>query len=103
MPASYEPFTMKLQAETTLYQREVRCLIEQNDFNYSQNPTVFSQSFSGSVGTIRDFMTGSDFRPYFTTIGLYNDRDELLVVGKTSTPIPISSYSDMTVIVKWDF
>lgn len=95
----YEPFTMKLQAETTLYQKEVRCTIEQNDFNYSQNPTVFS----GSLGQVRDFVTGSSFRPYFTTVGLYNDKDELLVVGKVSTPVPVSSYSDMTVIVKWDY
>lgn len=96
---SYQAFTMGLNAETTVYQKEVRCVIEQNDFNYTLNPTLRS----GSFGDVKDFATGSDFRPYFTTIGLYNDRDELLVVGKLSTPIPVSSYSDMTIVVKWDF
>ena len=91
-------FKINLQAETTVYQKEVRCEILQNDFNYSMNPTIFS----GSNGDVKDFVTGSDFRPYMTTIGLYNDRDELLIVGKFSTPIPISSYSDMTVVVRWD-
>jgi len=95
---SYQTFKVDLQAETTVYQREVRCVIEQNDFNYSLNPTLRT----GSFGDVRDFATGSDFRPYFTTVGLYNDRNELLVVGKVSTPIPVSSYSDTTVILKWD-
>lgn len=97
--SSYETFNIGLQAETTIYQKEVRCVIEQNDFNYSLNPTLRT----GSFGDVRDFATGSDFRPYFTTVGLYNDADELLVVGKVSTPVPVSSYSDMTIIVKWDF
>lgn len=97
MPSN-PPFRLNLQAETTVYQREVRCEILQNDFNYSMNPTIFS----GSNGDVKGFVTGSDFRPYMTTIGLYNSSDELLIVGKFSTPIPISSYSDMTVIVKWD-
>lgn len=95
---SYSTFTLNLQSETTLYQKEVRCEILQNDFNYSMNPTIFS----GSNGDVKGFVTGSDFRPYMTTIGLYNDSDELMIVGKFSTPIPISSYSDMTVVVKWD-
>ena len=95
---SYSTFTLNLQSETTLYQKEVRCEILQNDFNYSMNPTIFS----GSNGDVKGFVTGSDFRPYMTTIGLYNDSDELIIVGKFSTPIPISSYSDMTVVVKWD-
>lgn len=97
--STYETFNIGLQAETTIYQKEVRCVIEQNDFNYSLNPTLRT----GSFGDVRDFATGSDFRPYFTTVGLYNDADELLVVGKVSTPVPVSSYSDMTIIVKWDF
>jgi hypothetical protein len=99
MPITYVPYTLTLQSETTLYQREVRCEILQNDFNYSMNPTVFS----GSNGDVKDFVTGSAFKPYMTTIGLYNDSDELLVVGKFSTPVPITNYSDMTVLVRWDF
>ncbi len=95
----YEPFRLSLQAETTVYQREIRCLIQENDFNYSMNPTVMIDP----SGSVRDFVTGSSFRPYFTTIGLYNEADELLIVGKVSTPVPISAYSDMTVIVKYDF
>jgi hypothetical protein len=53
-------------------------------------------------GSYIDAITGSDFQPYATTIGLYNDRDELLVVGKFSKPIPIPKNTDMTFVVRWD-
>jgi len=122
------PYTLFLTAETTIYQNEVKCRVSENDFNFSQNPTVFtnkliisgsravpfygpmsgsgtqiSSSFGQIVdGTIYDFITGSDFRPYATTVGLYNDNNQLLVVGKLSTPHPIPANTDMTFIVKWD-
>ena len=114
---------MTLTSETTIYQNEVKCRISENDFNYSQNPTVFakrqvttgsnalpfyspkggSASFAEIVdGTLIDNVTGSSFRPYVTTIGLYNDSNQLLVVGKLATPYPIPPNTDMTFIVRWD-
>jgi hypothetical protein len=95
----------------------------ENDFNYSQNPSVFArkQFISGSAalpfygprggsasfaeivdGTLINNVTGSAFNPYATTIGLFNDVNELLVVGKLATPYPIPSNTDITFIVKWD-
>lgn len=95
-------FTLTFAAETTIYQNEVRCLINENDFNYSQNPTVLSMSASAPSGTLADNVTGSDFRPYATTVGLFNEADELLVVGKLSRAYPIPSNTDMTFVVRWD-
>jgi hypothetical protein len=99
MAVCYSPYTMSLQAQLTLYQNEVRCRVNENDFNYTQNP---SATISGSNGQYIDAVTGSDFRPYATSIGLYNDQNELLIVGKLSTPYPIPSNTDMTFVVKWD-
>lgn len=121
-------YNLLLTAETTIFQNEVKCRVSENDFNFSQNPTVFvkKQLITGSAavpffgpvsgsgtpisssyglvvdGTIYDFMTGSDFRPYATTIGLYNENNQLLVVGKLATPYPIPANTDITFIVKWD-
>lgn len=121
-------YTLFLTAETTIFQNEVKCRVSENDFNFSQNPSVFlrklivsgsralpffgpisgsgtsiSSSFGQIVdGAIYDFMTGSSFRPYATTIGLYNENNQLLVVGKLATPYPIPANTDMTFIVKWD-
>ena len=119
----YNPYTLNLTAETTIYQNEVKCRVLENDFNYSQNPTVFArtafitgsgalplfappgqQPTDGNIidGTLADNITGSNFHPYATTIGLYNDNNQLLVVGKLATPYPIPANTDITFIVRWD-
>ena len=125
MPAASTtvPFSLGLTSETTIYQNEVKCRVLENDFNYSQNPTVFKSitPISGAAagpyyapkggtarwgvitdGTMADNVTGSAFNPYATTIGLYNDAGQLLVVGKFGTPYPIPENTDITFIVKWD-
>jgi hypothetical protein len=51
---------------------------------------------------IVDFATGSTFQPYITTIGLYNDNNDLLMVAKLGKPIALSSDTDMTFIVRYD-
>jgi hypothetical protein len=49
-----------------------------------------------------DFVTGSDFAPYVTTIGLYNEKQELLAVGKLAQPVPTSRTTDMTFYINID-
>ncbi len=49
-----------------------------------------------------DFCTGSYFSPYVTQIGLYNEANQLVVVGKLSRPIPISLQTDTTFVVNFD-
>lgn len=123
MPIIPGAYTMTITSETTIFQNEVKCRVSENDFNYSQNPTVFAktQQITGSQaqpfygpkngtpsfveiidGTLTDNVTGSSFRPYATTIGLYNESNQLLVVGKFATPYPIPPNTDITFIVKWD-
>jgi len=74
------------------------CKVKDSEFNFTQNPTS-----TDSEGNIKDNLTGSFFEPYVTTIGLYNDSNELIGVGKLSRPIPKSSSTDMTFQVKLDF
>jgi len=95
----FEPFTLSLEAESTIYQKEVRCQVNENDFNYTLNPSAIR---SGTSVSYIDAVTGSEFRPYATTVGIYNDADELLVVGKLSTPYPIPPNTDMTFVIRWD-
>lgn len=95
------PFSLNLVSEVTIYQNEVKCRIQENEFNYTQNPTALEYNNTPS-GTIAYNITGSDFRPYATTVGLYNEANELLVVGKLGTPYPIPPNTDMTFIIRWD-
>lgn len=99
IPSNPNNFTMSFAADSTIYENTVRCRINENDFNYTLNPSAIK---SGSFGEYVDAVTGSEFRPYATTVGLYNDADELILVGKLSTPYPIPSNTDVTFVIRWD-
>ena len=53
------------------------------EFNYSNNPTAISNA---SLGSISSNLTGMP-TSFITTIGLYNDDNELVAVAKTSPPV----------------
>ena len=105
------------QSSQPIFTHNYYCKIRESEFNYTQNPTAKSSSLgtvydnngdilstSGNIykGDIQDNITGSTFQPYITAIGLYNDANELIAVGKTGQPIPKSTNTDMTLIVKID-
>ena len=69
------------------------------EFNFSNNPTFANQS-TGEF-TIANFET--DPYVYITTVGLYNDANELIAVAKTSQPIPKSFSKEILIKVKIDF
>ena len=52
--------------------------------------------------TYRDFVSGSAFAPYITTIGLYNDEGQLLAVAKLAQPIRKRNDVDINFIVRID-
>jgi len=60
-------------------------------------------SFSDNPNQVYyDFCTGSIFSPYVTQIGLYNESNELVVVGRLSNAIPISLTTDTTFVINFD-
>lgn len=48
------------------------------------------------------FVTHSEFEPYLTTVGLYNDSNELLVVGKLAKPVKLSKETQTSIVVRFD-
>lgn len=116
---------ISFQNNHIVYENFVKCTIKDYEYNASYNPTLLSGSqgllipYSSSnnsdivyissednFGILKDFSTGSisgsEFSPYVTTVGLYNDAQDLLAVAKMASPIPIPSNTDMTFLVKWD-
>jgi len=85
--------------EYTIYENEVRCLVKESDYNLSYNPTLVTNYASGSL---KGFATGSNFYTYATTLGLYNDNNELLAVSKFGKPMLMSPDTDMTFVIKYD-
>lgn len=69
------------------------------EFNFSNNPTFVS----GSDGTFREPSFESDPKTYITSVGLYNDANELIAVAKTSQPIAKSFDKEVLIKVKLDF
>jgi hypothetical protein len=92
------PSSISFMSSYRIYENQYKCTVRENEFNYTQNPSARS----GSGEFYYSFVTGSSFSPYVTTMGLYNDAKELLVVGKLSQPIPISLDTDTTFIVNFD-
>ena len=90
--------TLRFKNEYIIYEQEVRCKVGENDFNFSTNPTITSDN----SGSIASFATGSEFAPYVTTVGLYNENSELLAVAKLSQAISLSSVTDTTFVIKYD-
>ena len=69
------------------------------EFNFSNNPTFVS----GSVGQFAQSLFERDPHVYITTVGLYDDSNELLAVAKTSRPIEKSFDKEVAIKVKLDF
>ena len=73
--------------------------VKNGEYNYSNNPTFTS----GSLGGLRYSTFISDPQTYITTVGLYNDRRELLAVAKLSRPLLKSFTREALIKVKLDF
>ena len=69
------------------------------EFNFSNNPTFVT----GSTGQFIWSTFERDPHVYITTIGLYDDSNELLAVAKTSKPIEKSFDKEVAIKVKLDF
>ena len=70
-----------------------------SEFNYSENPSFIS----GSTGEViySDFINNPQV--YITTVGLYNDTNELLAVAKLSRPLLKDFTKEALIRVKLDF
>ena len=92
--------TCSFSSSFNIYETQYKCTISEDEFNYSQNPSIVSGS--KNTGVYLNFATSSFFSPYATTVGMYNEQNELLAVGKLAQPIPLSQTTDTTILVNID-
>ena len=81
-----------------IYTYNYDCKISDDEFNFTQNPSALT----GSDNRMRDNVTGSAFVPYITSVGLYNDAQELIAVGKLGQPLPKPANTELTIKIKLD-
>jgi len=94
--------TCSFESTMTIYESQYKCTFNPNEFVYSQNPSIISGSCENKEGKLYDFATGSYFEPYITTVGLYDNSNQLVAVGKLSQPLQSSNVTDTTILVNLD-
>ena len=88
-----------LNSEETITSDFVFVRARNSEFNYSENPSYIS----GSTGeVIYDYFINNP-QTYMTSIGLYNDSNELLAVAKLSKPLNKDFTKEALIRVKLDF
>jgi hypothetical protein len=70
-----------------------------SEFNYSENPSFIS----GSTGDVIFSNFINSPQTYMTTVGFYNDTNELLAVAKLSKPLTKDFTKEALIRVKLDF
>ena len=91
---------LEFNSTVTIYEHEFICKIKEDEFNFTSNPTIRLDNDEASE-IPKDFVNG-DFNPYITSVGLYNDKGELLAIGKLSNPIKKRDNVDLTIVVRFD-
>lgn len=96
--STYSRHKVTWKSKQPIYTYNIHCTVKESEFNHTFNPSALT----GSNNTVQNNLTGSNFRPYITAVGLYNESNELLAVGKMNRPIPKSENVDMTFAIKID-
>ena len=86
-------FNNSIDINSTVY----FCRLNHNEFNYSSNPTYLSES-----KIVVKNEPSEQPVSFVTTVGLYNDDQELIAVGKLSQPLNTSQTTDTTILINLD-
>ena len=94
-------FTGSFRSTTTFYEHEITCKIRKSEFNFTINPSVYKDNDPNAT-RLEDYTTSSFFNPYITTVGLYNQTNDLVAVAKLSSPLEKRDDVDMNIIIRFD-
>jgi hypothetical protein len=102
---------LKFSTYYSVHEYKYMCVVKRSEFNSTLNVTLYDNSgskyttletldTSGSI--IKLDTTDENFTPYATTIGLYDDAQQLVAYAKFANPIKITRDFDSVFIVKFD-
>jgi len=124
-------YSLTYKAQTTIREHSYTCIIGEGEMNSTTNNSVTSdrsgsltvsgshswrmmppgdalyssgsyKHYYGQATEFEAFVTHSNFAPYVTTIGLYNDFNELLAVGQLSSPLRNDPDVALGIVVRFD-
>ena len=87
-----------LQSEETVTSNYVFVRVRNSEFNYSTNPSYITGS-----GELRYDVMINTPQAYITTVGLYNDNNDLLGVAKLSKPLLKDFTKEALIRIKLDY
>lgn len=90
--------SFSLNAEETVSSNFVFVRVRNSEFNYSNNPS----NISGS-GELRHNSMVNNPQSYITTVGLYNDTNDLVAVAKLSKPLLKDFTKEALIRIKLDY
>jgi hypothetical protein len=90
--------SFSLQSQETVSSRYFFTRVKNNEFNYTTNPSIINISGSLLYDTLID-----NPQTYVTTVGMYNDNNELLAVAKLSRPLIKDFTKEALVRIKLDY
>jgi hypothetical protein len=88
----------RVQSEETIASNFVFVRARNSEFNYSSNPSVITGS-----GELRHDVLINSPQSYITSVGLYNDNNDLLAIAKLSRPLLKDFTKEALVRVKLDY
>jgi hypothetical protein len=94
-------FVAEFRSTTTFYQYEIICKLRKHEFNFTQNPSIRKDGDTNS-NELEEYVYNRYFNPFITSIGLYNDKNELLAIAKLANPLEKRDDVDINVIIRFD-
>lgn len=86
--------------QTNLQSSVYFCRAFNNEFNYSSNPTFVDSNGQIVVTSGSNILTT---RTYVTTVGIYDENDNLLAVGKVNKPVLKSPETEVVFRLRLDY
>ena len=91
-------YRLGFKSNLPIYTKNFHCNVKSDELNFTLNKS----SYNSTTGEINNNISKDAFTPYITSIGLYNDSNELIAVAKTSQPIPKSKFNNTTFNIRLD-
>jgi hypothetical protein len=88
----------QLQSQETVSSRYFFTRVKNSDFNYTTNPSIIDDN-----GNILYTTLINNPQTFITTVGMYNDNNELLAVAKLSKPLTKDFTKEALIRIKLDY
>lgn len=98
-PSTSDPYGFLARNSEKVTSTNYFVRIKNGEYNFSNNPSYIT----GSASQLSQTTFIGDPKTYITTVGLYNDKQELLAIAKLSKPLLKSFQREALIRVKLDF